>query len=80
MLTDYISASLRRARYEILPDDHTYYGEVPGLDGVYANADDLEACREELRSTLEDWILFRVSRGLPLPVVDGVELSVGAPA
>ena len=76
MLTNYIRAAMRRAHYEILPDDGTYYGEIPGFDGVFANAATLEACREELEEVLEEWILFRVSRSLPLPVVDGLELAV----
>jgi predicted RNase H-like HicB family nuclease len=45
-------------------DDSTFYGEIPGFDGVYANADTLEACREELLEVLEEWILFHVSRNL----------------
>ena len=76
MLTDYINAALRRAHYEILPDDQSYYGEIPGMAGVYANAATLEDCRTELAEVLEEWILFRVSRNLPLPVVDGLELKV----
>ena len=68
MLMSYIGAAMRRARYEILLDDSTFYGEIPGFDGVYANADTLEACREELREVLEEWILFRVSRNLLLPI------------
>ena len=76
MLTNYIRAAMRQARYEILPDDGTFYGEIPGFDGIYANADTLEACREELEEVLEEWILFRVSRQLPLPVVEGIELTI----
>ncbi|MGQ9630260.1 MAG: type II toxin-antitoxin system HicB family antitoxin [bacterium] len=76
MLTNYIQAVMRRAKYEILPDDGTFYGEIPGFDGVYADADTLEACREELREVLEEWILFRLSKNLPLPVVDGIELAI----
>ena len=76
MLTNYIRAAMRQARYEILPDDGTFYGEIPGFDGVYANADTLEVCREELEEVLEEWILFRVSRSLPLPVVEGIELAI----
>jgi predicted RNase H-like HicB family nuclease len=76
MLTNYIRAAMQRARYEILSDDGTFYGEIPGFDGVYANADTLEVCREELAEVLEEWILFRVSRNLALPVVDGIELSI----
>ena len=76
MLTNYIRAAMRRARYEILSDDGTFYGEIPGFDGVYANADTLEACREELEEVLEEWILFRVFRNLPLPIVDKIELTI----
>jgi predicted RNase H-like HicB family nuclease len=76
MLIDYIKAALRLAKYEILSDDGTFYGEIPGFDGVYANAAALEICREELAEVLEEWILFRISRSLPLPVVDGIELRI----
>jgi predicted RNase H-like HicB family nuclease len=76
MLMNYIRAAMRRARYEILLDDSTFYGEIPGFDGVYANADTLEACREELLEVLEEWILFRVSRNLPLPIVEEIELAI----
>jgi predicted RNase H-like HicB family nuclease len=61
MLMNYIRVAMHRARYEILPDDGTFYGEIPGFAGVYANADTLEACREELREVLEEWILLRAS-------------------
>lgn len=76
MLARYIKAAMKKAKYEILTDDKTFYGEIPGFDGVYANADTLEACRDELEEVLEEWILFRVSRRLPLPVVDGLELKI----
>jgi predicted RNase H-like HicB family nuclease len=76
MLKNYMHAALHQARYEILPDDKSFYGEIPGFDGVYANAAMLEACREELAVVLEEWILFRVAKGLPLPVVDGLELTI----
>lgn len=76
MLRNYIQAAMRRARYEILPDDGTYYGEILGFEGVYANADQLEKCREELEEVVEEWILLRISRNLPLPVVEGIELTI----
>jgi predicted RNase H-like HicB family nuclease len=76
MLTNYLRAALHQARYEILPDDQSFYGEIPGFDGVYSNAATLEACREELAEVLEEWILFRISKNLPLPVVDGIELAI----
>jgi predicted RNase H-like HicB family nuclease len=76
MLTEYLRAAMKRARYEILPDDNTFYGEIPGFDGVYANTDTLEGCRDELEEVLEEWIFFRISRNLSLPVVDGIELVI----
>jgi predicted RNase H-like HicB family nuclease len=76
MLLEYVQAALSHARYEILPDDGTYYGEIPVCNGVLGNAATLEECRRELQEVLEEWILFRVSRQLPLPTIDGIELSV----
>ncbi len=76
MLRDYIKAAMRQAKYEILPDDGSFYGEIPGFEGVYANADKLEKCREELEEVLEEWILMRVSRNLALPIVAGIELVI----
>jgi len=76
MLLEYIQAALRHAKYEILPDDRSYYGAITECAGVYANADTLEDCREQLREVLEEWVLFRVHRNLPLPVIDGIELAI----
>ena len=80
MLTKYIKAAMGKARYEILPDDGTFYGEIAGFDGVWANATTLEACRNELKEVLEGWILLRVSLHMPLAVVDGITLTVGEAA
>jgi len=76
MLLTYIRTAMAKAKYEILSDDGSFYGEIPELQGVFANAQTLEACREQLEEVLEDWILVSVSRNLPLPVVDGIELKV----
>ncbi len=76
MRANYLQAAIRQAKYEMLSDDGTFYGEIPGFDGVYADADTLEACREELEEVFEEWILFRISKNLPLPKVDGIELTI----
>jgi hypothetical protein len=31
MLTEYIEAAMRKAKYEILSDDNTFYGHIPGV-------------------------------------------------
>lgn len=76
MLLEYVQAALRHAKYEILPDDGFYYGEIPDCRGAYANAGSLEECREQLREVLEEWVLFRVHKNLPIPTIDGISLSV----
>ena len=68
MLTTYIQSAMKHAKYEIL-DDQTFYGEIEGFQGVYANANTLEMCREELQSVLEGWIILGLRMGHPLPVV-----------
>ncbi len=76
MLTGYIRAAMRRARYDILEDDGTFYGEIPGFDGVWANAESLEGCRDELEEVLEGWIVLSLSKNLPLPTVEGISLEI----
>jgi predicted RNase H-like HicB family nuclease len=73
MLITYIHSAMRLAKYEILEGGH-YYGEIPGFNGVWAQADNLEACREELQSALEDWLVLGLRMGHKLPVVDGIQL------
>ncbi len=76
MLTAYINAAMRKALYEILPNNEGYFGKIEGLQGVWANADTLESCREELRETLEEWILLGIKMGHTIPVIDGIDLNV----
>ena len=76
MLSQYIEAAMRRARYEILPDNEGFYGEIPGFQGVWANAETLEDCRNELAEVLEEWIFLHLPDNTPLQVVNGLKLSV----
>lgn len=76
MLTDYIRAAMHRATYKIFPEDETFLGTIPGFQGVWANNDTLEGCRDELQEVLEEWILFRLSKQLALPLVDGIDLTL----
>jgi predicted RNase H-like HicB family nuclease len=76
MLTAYIEAALRKAHYEILPDQEGYLGAIDGIQGVWAQADTLEACREQLREVLEEWIVLGLRMGHVIPPVDGISLAV----
>ena len=47
-----------------------------GLRGVIATGATLEACRSDLTEVIEEWVLVRVARGLPVPALDGATIRV----
>ena len=75
MLADYIDKAMEVAIYEIIEDEGTYWGEIPGLQGVWARHATLEGCRRELREALSDWLALRLRLGLPTPVLADIDLS-----
>jgi predicted RNase H-like HicB family nuclease len=78
MLAEYFHIALWHAHYEILPDDGTFSGEIPGCQGVYANAETLESCRDLLAEVLEEWTLLRIAPHLSLPVIEGIVPTIPA--
>ncbi len=76
MISEYINAAMRKAHYELLSKDKLYYGEISGFQGVYATAQNLEDCREELQAVLEDWLLLSIHKNMPVPVIDNISLEV----
>jgi len=74
MLIEYVQTAMRQAKYKIL-EDGTFYGSIPDFEGLWANADTLEGCREELQSALEDWMLVGLRLGHTLPVVGDINLT-----
>ncbi|HXI71604.1 MAG TPA: type II toxin-antitoxin system HicB family antitoxin [Verrucomicrobiae bacterium] len=73
-LTAYIEAALELAHYDKL-EDGTFAGEIPKLPGVAAFGKTLRECEQELRSTLEDWILVGLRLGHKLPKLAGIDLN-----
>ena len=74
VLTGYINLSMADASYEKL-EDGTYAGRIPACTGVVAFGVTLRQCQDELRSTLEDWILVGLKNGHRLPVMDDIDLN-----
>ena len=74
MLMQYLQEALDRAHYEIINDETPFYGEIPDLPGVWATGGTLEDCRRNLAAALEDWLLFSLAKGLPIPPLGAVEL------
>jgi predicted RNase H-like HicB family nuclease len=76
VLLEYLTAALDRAHYEMIDDAEPFYGEISGLQGVWASGKTLEECRRNLAQALEDWIFFTVSRGETPPAVGDVKLEL----
>lgn len=75
MLASYIGQAMEIAVYEIIEDEGTYWGGIPGLQGVWARHQTLEGCRRELREALSDWIALRLRLGLLILVIGDINLN-----
>jgi predicted RNase H-like HicB family nuclease len=74
VLSDYLEQAMARAVYDKL-EDGTFVGRIPPCKGVVAFGSTLRECEEELRSTLEDWVLVGLKLRHPLPVIAGIDLN-----
>ena len=74
ILSEYVEQALSEALYDKL-EDGTFSGKIPSCKGVVAFGNALRECEEELRATLEDWILVGLKLGHPLPVIGGIDLN-----
>ena len=75
MIRRYLSEAMHRAKYKIL-DDGTFYGWVDELPGVWANAEKLEECRNELEAVIDDWLLLGLKLGHTIPPLAGIDLNI----
>ena len=74
VLTDYIEQAMALATYDKL-EDRSFVGKIPPCQGVIAFGSMLRQCEEELRSTLEDWVLLGLKLNHPLPVIEDIDLN-----
>ncbi|EKD30520.1 MAG: hypothetical protein ACD_78C00023G0003 [uncultured bacterium (gcode 4)] len=75
MITYYINEIMKTAKYEILEGWEWFYGEIPLCGWVWAQADDLESCRKELQTVLEEWILLKVRKRNFIPKTANYDLN-----
>lgn len=75
MLANYFDQAMEIAVYEIIEEDGTYWGEIPELQGVWAQHKTPEGCRRELREALSDWVALRLRLGLHIPEIAGINLD-----
>ncbi len=74
MLTEYVEEALKRASYSIIEDNEPYYGEIEELPGVWATGATLEECRENVKETVESWILVSIKNNITIPKLGKYEI------
>ena len=74
VLSEYVELAMGQALYDKL-EDNTFSGRIPSCPGVLSFAPTLKECEEELRSTLEDWVLVGLKLRHHLPVIGSIDLN-----
>ena len=74
MFAQYLDKAMQHAQIEQIEqiEDGSYFGSIPGFQGIWSNAATEDASRQELREVLEGWILLQIADHTPLPTVDGL--------
>ncbi len=74
ILSEYVDKAMAEAMYDKL-EDRSFVGKIPVCKGVIAFGSTLKECQNELRSTLEDWILLGLKLRHRMPVIDNIDLN-----
>jgi len=74
VLSEYVELAMNQAIYDKL-EDASFSGRIPACPGVLSFASTLKDCEEELRSTLEDWVLIGLKLRHHLPVIGSIDLN-----
>jgi len=75
MIIEYCQKVIEKAEYKKL-EDGTWFAEIPGFSGVWANGKTVEECRKELFTVLEEWIVLKLRDGDAIPEVDGFRVEI----
>jgi predicted RNase H-like HicB family nuclease len=59
MFAEYLDKAMEKAEYELI-EDGTYFGIIPGFDGLWGNGQTIEACRRDLVGALEGWLILKL--------------------
>ncbi len=78
MLTQYINKAMGSAVYDKL-EDGSFSGKIPQCTGVIAFGKTLYQCQQELRSSLEGWLIVKIRHGDKLPVIGRINLNKKMP-
>jgi predicted RNase H-like HicB family nuclease len=75
MILEYCQKAIELAEYKQLSDG-TWFGQIPGFKGVWANGRTIEQCRRELIDVLEEWLILKLRDCDLIPEIDGLKLEI----
>jgi len=75
MILEYCEKAIEKAEYKKL-EDSTWFAEIPGFQGVWANGKTAEECRKDLITVLEEWLILKLRDQDPIPEIDGLRLEI----
>jgi predicted RNase H-like HicB family nuclease len=73
-ISRYVEAALTQAEYERDEND-VVIATVPGASGFFAQGDNFEEARLNLRDVIEGNVLLALQLGLEIPVISGVTIE-----
>jgi predicted RNase H-like HicB family nuclease len=74
MLIEYVDKAMSKVVFDKL-DDGAFTGKIPQCPGVVAFGESLYQCEQELRSSLEGWLIVKIRHGDKLPVIGKINLN-----
>jgi predicted RNase H-like HicB family nuclease len=78
MLIEYVNKAMSKAIYDKM-EDKSFSGKIPQCPGVIAFGETLYQCQQELRSSLEGWLIVKIRHGDKLPVMGKINLNKKMP-
>jgi len=75
MILEYCEKAIEKAEYKQM-EDGSWFAEIPGFRGVWANSNTVEECRKELIAVLEEWLILKLRDRDPVPEINGLRLEI----
>jgi predicted RNase H-like HicB family nuclease len=79
MIVKYIDRAMSKAVYDKL-EDGSFSGKIPRCPGVIAFGKTLYRCEQELKASLEGWIIVKLRHGDKLPIINNISLNKKKPS
>jgi len=76
MIIKYIENAMKLGQIE-KSEDGRYFSTIPGFDGLWADGATKKQCMEELRLSLEEWLVSALRDDEVLPENSGTSLNFG---